>query len=330
MIWLTWRQFRIQTWITVGALAVLGILLIINGRSIADAYAAGVAPCQSDCAAAIESFLQKARNGISGNIYNLTTAIMYLVPALIGAFWGAPLIARELEAGTHRLVWNQSVPRTRWLITKLAMIATATIATTGLLSWAVTNWAHYLDDAAGNRITPLVFGARGIVPIGYALFAFALGVTAGMLIRRTVPAMAVTLAGYVAVAAAMPLWIRAHLVPPTHTTQALNVETLQDLMIQQNGKMEVIGDDPLSAWVLTNQTLKPSGQLFTGPTNTQYCGPGKGQCEEWIDSLGLRQDVEFHPDSHFWPLQWIETGILVAVTGLLIGFCFWWIRRRAT
>ena len=115
---------------------------------------------------------------------------MYVVPALIGIFWGAPLIARELETGTHRLAFNQSITRTRWLATKLAIIGTATAATAGLLSWAVTAWAHHIDHATGNAIRPQFFGARGIVPIGYALFAFALGVTLGMLIRRTVPAMA--------------------------------------------------------------------------------------------------------------------------------------------
>ena len=82
MIWFTWRQFRTQTWITVGGLAALGVALVITGRSIADAYdAANVAACGSDCTNAINTFLRDANTGSNGTVYDLATAIMYLVPA---------------------------------------------------------------------------------------------------------------------------------------------------------------------------------------------------------------------------------------------------------
>jgi hypothetical protein len=334
MIWFAWRQFRTQTWITVGALAALGVLLVVTGRSIAQAYAdANVAACHGACADALSSFLQQVKAGTTGNVYDLATAIMYVVPALIGIFWGAPLIARELETGTHRLAWSQSVTRTRWLATKLAIVGAAAAATAGLLSWAVTSWAHHIDHATDDRITPLVYGARGIVPIGYALFAFTLGVTAGMLIRRTVPAMAATLGIYTVAAASMPLWIRAHLLPATHATPPLDLSSMDTLAFGEDGRMRVIGDANLpGAWVLSNQTITPTGQVFTGPANPQYCGPdhGPGACSDWVGTLGLRQDLTYQPASHFWPLQWTEAGIFLAIAVLLAGFCFWWIRRRLT
>ena len=92
----------------------------------------------------------------------------------------------------------------------------------------------------------------------------------------------------------------------------------------------VLGQDPDRAWVVSNQTITPSGEVFGGPADPQICGPDAQPraCEEWIGSLGLRQDLTFHPDSHFWPLQLAETGILIAVAALLTGFCFWWVRRR--
>jgi hypothetical protein len=335
MIWFTWRQFRAQTWITIGALAALGVILVITGRSIADAYtAANLAACHGDCTTAISSFLREVKSGTSGTVYDLTTAIMYGVPAVIGIFWGAPLIARELETGTHRLAWNQSVTRTRWLATKLAIVGAAAAATAGLLSWAVTSWAHHIDHATDNRITPLVYGARGIVPIGYALFAFTLGVTAGMLIRRTVPAMAATLGAYIAAASSMPLWIRAHLVPASHVTRPLDLSSIKGFSINRdNSRMSVVGGDNIpGAWTLSNQTITPSGQVFTGPANPQYCGPEHGprSCLNWAGTLGLRQDLTYQPANHFWPLQWAEAGIFVAVAVLLAGFCFWWTRRRLT
>jgi ABC-2 family transporter protein len=333
MIWFTWRQLRTQTWVTAGVLAVLGVLLVVTGLSIADAYDTNVAGCQANCGNAISNFLNEVRSGAGGKVYDLTLPVLYVVPALIGIFWGAPLIARELETGTHRLVWTQSVTRTRWLATKLGVAAATVAATTGVLSWGVTAWAHHIDHANGDRITPLVYGARGIVPIGYTLFALTLGVTAGMLIRRTVPAMAATLGGYVALVVAMPLGIRGHLFPTRHITSPLTVDDVQGLMIGPNGRMRVSGNSaPDNAWVLSNHTITSGGDIFAGPANMQYCGPEYGfrKCEEWVATLGLREDITYQPASHFWPLQLIETGVLVAAAAALAAFCFWWLRRRLT
>jgi hypothetical protein len=334
MIWFTWRQFRTQTWITVGALAALGVVLVISGRSIADAFAAAnVAACQGDCTSAIDNFLSQVRNSTSGTVYDLATGIMYLLPAVIGVFWGAPMIARELETGTHRLAWNQSVTRTRWLATKLAIVGRAAAATVGLLSWAVTSWAHRIDDASGDRITPLVYGARGIVPVGYALFAFVLGVTAGMLIRRTVPAMAATLAIYIAAVYSMGEWIRAHLRPASHVTNPLDVSSLNALMISPGNEMTVVASENVpDAWILSNQTITQAGEVFSGPADLQTCGidaPAQ-VCEEWLGTLGLRQRAHLPPRQPLLAPAVDRNRHLLAIAVLLAGFCFWWTRRRLT
>ncbi len=333
MIWFAWRQFRTPAWITIGALAVIGVILAITGHNVAELWSSsGAAACHADCATALNTFKQQVQRGVNGNIYGVSLAIVYVVPALIGIFWGAPLIARELETGTHRLAWNQSVTRTRWLATKLVIIGAVTAATAGLLSWGAMAWAHHIDHVNDNRITPLVYGARGIVPIGYALFAFVLGVTLGMLIRRTVPAMAATIAVYVGAVVSMPLWIRAHLQPARHAVTAL--DTSSPLMFSLNdSRMTLEADRGIpGAWILSNKSLTPSGDVFTGPPNPQFCGPEHGprSCLDWVGTLGLRQEITYQPASHFWALQWIETGIFVAAAGLLAGFCFWWTRRRLT
>jgi hypothetical protein len=331
MIWFTWRQFRTQTWITVGGLAVLGVLLVITAGSIADAYnAANLAGCGSNCTDAIDSFLQDVSSGTSGTVYDLATPTMYLVPALIGIFWGAPLIAREIESGTHRLAWNQSVTRTRWLVTKLGIVGGASVATVGVLSWAITTWAHRIDEANGDRIKPLLYGARGVVPISYTLFAFILGVTAGMLIRRTVPAMAATLAVYIGAVAAMPLWIREHLTSAVHATPAFDLSSMYGLGLRPDGTLRVFSKGPSEAWVLSNHVVTSTGQVISA--NPQYCSPSKSPeaCQQWLGTLGLRQDLTYHPDSHFWSLQWAEAGIFLGIALLLAGFCFWWIRQRVS
>jgi len=326
MTWFTWRQFRAQTWVTVAALGALGILLVVTGRSLAHAYASTIAACHGDCAATMRQFVLEARDGTNGRVYNLTLGVMYAVPALIGIFWGAPLFARELETGTHHLAWTQSVTRTRWLATKLVLVGGAAAATVGLLSWAVTSWAGRVDSAAGDRITPLLYGARGVVPIGWAVFAFVLGVTLGMLIRRTIPAMVATAVIYVLAVTLIP---RQRLVPAVHINRPLDMNSTA---VMYNDEIHWVWADPSTdivprdAWLLANRSVTPSGTWFNGPKDQRNC-PDMDACTQWVGSLGLRQDLTYHPASHFWPLQWTETGIFVAVAALLVGFCFWRTRR---
>jgi hypothetical protein len=330
MIWFTWRQVRSQTVIAAAGLAALGVLLLITARITTELYA-DVAACHSDCDSAVTVFLARFRDSAAFPAYLTALGAAYVLPALIGIFWGAPLIARELETGTYRLAWNQSVTRTRWLAVKLAVGCAIAATSTGLLSWAVTVWFHRVDTASQDRMTPLLFGSRGIVPVAYALFAFLLGVTTGILLRRVVPAMATTLTVYVAAVVAMPLWVRAHLVPAEHETTALDPQNLQGISISGNsGTMAVFGQEMENAWTVSNRTITSAGTTFTGPADLTKCGPSGSptECGQWLGSLGLRQDVRYHPASHFWALQWAETGIFIGLAALLTAFCFWWIRRR--
>jgi len=331
MTWLTWRQFRSQTWVAIVGLVAIGVALLAAAKAVSDLYTArGAAACTTGCDRLIQNFLEQAQGGWTGLIYSAGLAILYVLPGLIGAFWGAPLVARELEAGTHRLAWNQSVTRTRWLLTKLGVVGAATVATMGLLSLAITWYSSRLDEGTASTIKPELFGARDVVPIAYGLFAFAVGVTAGILIRRTVPAMAVTLAVYLGVALAMPLWIRKHLMPLAHAAPPLDVNNIHGLMIDgPERQLTVLGDVDVKGWLISNQTVTPTGAVFTGPADPQYCGEtvGPRTCMDWIGSLHLRQAVTYQPASHFWPLQWIESGILVAAAAVLIALCLRLTRR---
>jgi hypothetical protein len=106
MVWLTWRQLRGGAVMTAAAVAVLAVVLGLSGPRLADEYATGIAACeaQGGCSAFRQGFFDDNLLPHLG-----VTAVALVLPALLGIFWGAPLIARELEAGTHRLVWNQSV-----------------------------------------------------------------------------------------------------------------------------------------------------------------------------------------------------------------------------
>lgn len=176
------------------------------------------------------------------------------------------------------------------------------------------------------RIDPLVFGGRGIVPIGYAAFAFILGVTLGVLIRRTVPAMAATLAVFAAVQFAVPLWIRPHLAASVRAT--LSFTDAKPVNIGVDAVREVDFGRP-GAWVLSEHTVDASGHPAALPASFTHC-TSMSDCAAALTRAGYRQQVTYQPAGHFWALQWAETGIYLGLALALTGFCAWWIRRRLT
>ncbi|GAA0965858.1 transporter [Acrocarpospora macrocephala] len=348
MIWLTWRQFRGSAALMAAVLVVLTAVLALTGPDLASRYAAGIAGCTPD------DTCDRFFDGFFGEHQLLFVAVSFVVlalPALVGLFWGAPLITRELEAGTHLLVWNQSVTRGRWLAVKLGLVGLAAMAAACLCGLAVTWWSDPLDKSAVLDLAlmaPLVFGARGIVPMGYAAFAFVLGVTVGMLVRRTLPAMALTLAAFVAVQLAMPLLVRPHLMPPVTSTFELSHVNGGGFHVQgEGGGPVLISMQPgvpghAGAWVLASDLLDPSGRTIagmgeeapipvsatSGPCAPQGGPPNLDACWVEINRLGYRQQATYQPLERFWPLQWIETGIYALLTLGLTWFSFWWIRRR--
>lgn len=353
MIWLTWRQSRAQAAMMAAALAALAAILALTGPNLADDYSTGIAACTTE-SDGCSQFVQRFFHDHQGS-FLAVTAVVLVLPALIGLFWGAPLITRELEAGTHRLVWNQTITRTRWLAVKLGLTGLAAMTAAGLGSLAVTWWSGPVDKSAAHdfpRLAPLLFDARGIVPIGYAAFAFALGVTVGMLVRRTLPAMAITLAVFVAVQIAMPLLVRPHLIPPKHATIEITVANLDGLRGRPGtGPTEAILRTPdagayAGAWVLSGQAVDASGHAIdTIPlSRTGACAPPEGGpapppsgakpgdalsgCFAELKRLGYRQQVTYQPASRFWAFQWYETGIYAVLALGLAGLCFWRIRHR--
>ena len=339
MIWLTWRQFRVQALTAAAALAAAAILLGVTGPRLASRYAgSGLAGCHGgSCANAASDFLtQLAATRTYPFLYSLGLVLILAVPALLGIFWGAPLIARELETGTYRLAWNQSVTRTRWLTVKLALTGLAAMAVTEALSLMHAWWSDPISTAiavggsdgvfSGTRFSWLTFASLGVTPLGYAAFAFTLGTAAGALIRRAVPAMAVTLAIFAVAQAPMPLWVRPHLIPPVQTI--VSVTALDSL------RPDSLPGQP-GAWVLSSATINAAGQPVTAapaacppPTNNGPSGwDGYVHC---LASHGIREAITDQPASRYWPLQWIETGIFLALALALAWLCFWWLGRRRT
>jgi ABC-type transport system involved in multi-copper enzyme maturation permease subunit len=346
MIWLTWRQFRIQGIVMAAILAVFGLLLLVTGPHLASvARSSGFAACRTGCANSAQNFFGEL-NPPYHLIYLLGAVLIILLPAVIGLFWGAPLIARELDTGTFRLAWNQGVTRERWLATKLAVLGLASMAAAGLLSLILGWWASPLDRAGTlnstngyeSRFYPVVFGTRGIAPLGYAAFAFALGVLIGLLIRRTVPAMAVTLGLIAVVQIAFPLLVRPHLISPVRDTATVTAASINGISTNQNGTVVQVMAQPPSlpgAWVYSSDVVNKAGSANLGslPSSCpQPNGSGGGgsfaDCQQALAANGLRQVTVYQPANRYWTFQALEFGIYLTAAILLAWGCFWAIRRR--
>jgi hypothetical protein len=340
MIWLTWRQFRVQALTAATPLVAVAILFGATGPRLAGLYStSGLTGCQGDtCANAASDFLNKLQNnGLYHVAYPLGLLLILATPALLGVFWGAPLIARELEAGTYRLAWNQSVTRTRWLTVKLALTGLAAMAVTEAFSLMHAWWADPISKAialgggasvlSGNRYAWIAFASHGITPLGYAAFAFTLGTAAGALSRRAVPAMAVTLAIFALAQLPMPLWVRPNIIPPAST-----IATLEAAQVNFGSLAASAVPGQPGAWVVSSHPVNAAGQPLA--VLPESCFPanatGKFDPGPCLDKLGIREVVNFQPASRYWPLQLIETGIFLTLALALAWFCFWWTGRRRT
>jgi hypothetical protein len=345
MIRFAWTRFRTQALVGACVLAIAGVVLLVTGIQLNHAYYAAVAACrqQGNCA---HMFTYTFPSQGYLNAGSSLGAAGLAVPGVIGMFWGAPLAAREFETGTFRLAWTQGVTRTRWLAAKLAIAGAAAIAAGELFTLMVHWWASPIHKA-NPGYTEFTSGSfhTGVAPAGYAAFAFALGVTAGLLLRRTLPAMAVTLAVFAAVIIAFPVWVRPHLIPPVQATSTLSLASIVNMPAvgASDGHLFLVPGSaaaPPGAWVMSSSQLTvPDGRAAAsepagpcGPPSPGTDGPPSPAtahaCNDYIESLHLRQTVTYQPASRYWAFQWIETAIYFALAFALAGFSFWWINRN--
>jgi hypothetical protein len=317
MIRFAWRQFRLQAVIAFAILAVIAVLVVATHSELVHLYKLH------------ETGALLNRYGSLENIVRL----LLVAPALIGMFWGAPLIARELESGTHRLIWTQSVTRRRWLAVKLGLVGGASVAVCGLLSLAVTWWSGPVDRINLDRLSStLIFSERGLVPLGYGAFAFAVGVVLGLLLRRTVPAMAATLAVFTGARFAL-VSLRPHLLPPIHGTVPLTAANIQGVGItSRNGPLiATVSVHRPGAWVLSSSSqpaLDSAGKVVYG-LGKELANATPQSTITTLVRLHLHVLVVYQPASRFWTFQAIETAVFGGVALILVGFCFWWVHRRS-
>jgi hypothetical protein len=306
MTWLAWRQFRAQAAIAVVAAVAIGVVLLATHDHVAHATDPDL----------LSTTYKQLR---------LLGTVLIGVPAFIGAFWGAPLLAREYETGTYRLAWTQSITRRRWLATKLVLISLLAVSVTALFTTLFTWWSLPFDRT-GNRIGTANFGQRGIVPIAYVLFALALGTFLGTVVRRTVPAIATTLVGFFAARYLFQLFVRPHLLHASFVRGPTTLFAPRDAPTSTSG-----------GWIFSTKSVDAAGHtLVNGQADrlvgascrvtADTTGAALNRC---ADRIGIHNVVRMIPADRFWTLQFLEAGCFLLAAALLLGLTFWQLGRRA-
>ncbi|MDQ6948955.1 MAG: ABC transporter permease subunit [Actinomycetota bacterium] len=323
MIWLTWRQHRIEALGTVIALGVVGTFLLISGLPMRSVFDASVASCLSRSG---DAYLQHGCQGILRDFQNqpALTLLPYLnfLPGLLGVFVGAPLVAREVERGTHRLVWTQGITRLRWISVKVALLAAGSAAAAIVFTAAMSWWRGPLDHVQG-RLLPDGFDFEGIAPVAYALYAFALGTAIGTVVRRATPAMALTLLGFLALRFPVEFLLRPKYVTPVTSTSTLTPAT-------SDPRLNGAGDWILNAGLMDHAGHRLSeGELAQLYNQAAAANAAKGGVDLYIRSHGYLSWMDYQPAARFWEFQGIEAAIFVGLAVVLLAFTVWWVRSRS-
>jgi hypothetical protein len=313
MTWLTWRQHRIQLLTGAGILAAFAVLLLITGLQMASQWHSAVAACTATHSCTDQGGLFLGNHAVGFLVIATLGA-----PALAGLFCGAPLVASELETGTTEFAWAQSVTRRRWLAVKTGWMLLAAAVWGGVISALVTWWSGPDNALYLDQFNPGRFDIMNLVPVAYSLFAMALGITAGALLRRPLPAMAATLAGFIAVRAVIALWLRPHYMSAITTFY----------------KVIAGYTPPGSYWQLAQGVLGPDGHPVPQPDGPAAfgipmgylpasCAPLNGGATKVAPSCTqalahFQGFLTYQPASRCWAFQGIETGIFIVLAAILL------------
>lgn len=304
MTWVSWRLQRTETLVALGILALLAAFLVPTGIQMAHAYNRdSLAACLSvppgaTCDAG--AFRQRFQSLLD------LSAWFTLLPGLFGVILAAPFIL-DLERGTYRLAWTQSITRGRWLAGKLGTaIAAALLAGGGLA--LLFNWWHSPGARLDGRLETSTYDSTGIVIVGYTLFALALALAVGAIWRRTAVSLIVAFVGYFAARLFVDFSIRDHLLAPLKTTYT---GAAQPSFLFNAHILSMVG-------TLRGRQIMRGGDFSGGGVKLRA-----------PDLSHVVFNVVYQPESHFWPLQLRETGLFVGVAALLILFAAWWTKKRA-
>ena len=319
--WVTWRQHRTALAGATALLGALGLYLLFMGLSIHHAYAKVLA-CRPVSSGACDQLLNlfnqhyygTQQGSVASSGINAQTVPFFLlaVPILLGVFVGAPVLARELESGTFRFVWTQACGRVRWALVKLVLLG-ATLTALAYLFSLLFSWyfSPFLAEGKTSKFPMQLFGNTGVDFAAWTLLAFAVAAFLGVVIRRTVAAMAIALTA----------------------CTVLDVTTMMSLRQHYAAPVVASGANPPdnSVWLTGQWLTRANGQhiRFTNVPLSVQNSSNPNAFGNWLQSQHITQWWSYLPGSDFWRFQLIEGGWVLALSALLIAAAVWMVRRRA-
>ncbi len=327
MIWLAWRRQRVQLVSWAVLVVGLGLWMLYTafqheaeGRELARVGCNGILhrTIPTGGAAAVDlqlhcSQLQNSFDWGNGTV-SLVVFLVAALPVAIGAFLGAPLVADEFRRRTHRMVWTQSVSRTRWLLTSVAVVVVGAVIPVAFLVAVLPRWKQAYPDRFSSGVAPGQFNVSGFDALAYLLFALALGVLLGVLLRSSAPAVVGVLVLY-----PVTRWgvegLRAHFLPAATAASP-------------DGSVPAGGWYLGEGWLPIGRSGLPPGRswgYYSPPASCSGTGwQGSGPCAA---TNGLHWAVTYQPASRFWAFQGIEAFVFVGLAALCLGAAVLLVRR---
>jgi hypothetical protein len=323
LAWVAWRRNRPTVLGLLGLVAALGTYLVITGLRMHAAYddlGSCVPPITTDaCRVQWTSFVN------SQGSRDLMGPLLVVLPGIVGAVVGAPLIGRELESGVFRYSWTQGAGRMRWAVAVIIPVVIVSVVLMGALGLLLA-WRNepMIQAGATQRLDTSTFPTTGLAVVGWTLLGLSAGVLAGLLWHRVVPAVASSFAAWFGLAYLASV-LRPHLLTP----------------LTIKGEVPAGGLELSEHWVHKGTTVPLSevssvldkiGVTMTEDGLSAQAAKGSAAPPDPIAYLGQHGYTLMHtyqPDSRYWTFQWIEVGWLVLVSVALLGLTFWLLRRRS-
>ncbi|MFG3498568.1 ABC transporter permease [Streptomyces sp. NPDC047928] len=310
--WLVARQHRPALWTAAGLLVTVTAALIalrvwvVSTRDEAACLAGDFINCEPRLFNG-----QGTPSGLLRLMVEFTSAGLMFLPFLLGAFVAGPMIARELESGTYKLAWTQSVSPTRWLASKLTVASVVAVALSALYIAAFRyGWAPVAGTYGLSWWDRGVYEATGPVLVAYCLLATAVGAVVGQLVRRTLPAMALTglITGAVLLLISSVRWD----VWPSERLTAATTDRLTAL--RELGR----NDFTLRTGYVTESGEELAYDACWRPT-------GRDECPADLGITGWFAD--YHPAAHYWQVQAAESAVVLGLAALAVIAAFRLLRR---
>ena len=239
------------------------------------------------------------------------------LPAVIGVFVGAPLVARELESGTYRFAWTQGRGRVRWIEAKLVLLGSTLTLLALAFSWCFSWWFGPWHSIMGRMGSGQAYEIEGLVFAARTLFAFTSvffsAPSSGVPCRRWPP----------------PLRSGS---PSRGPTTVYLRPLIQPAKVVSDATY--IGIDKawtISTWVQDGLRAPPQRQ-----PGDHARGPGTGgrgavvrPVHRWLAQHHYTRWDSYQPDSRFWHFQTVEASCWVLAALLFAAATVWWLRRRA-